>query len=404
MITYSYTAKSNKTGKMITAEVQADSKQAVASLLLRQNMTPIDINEKGDNHGLFGLFKNRIRNKDVILFTRQLSTLISAGLPLAQSLSTVQKQIKNKAMADIIGKVISDVEGGSSLTDAFAKHPKAFNSVFVSLIAAGEASGTLDKVLERIANQKEKEAEIISKVRGAMVYPIIVLAVMIGVVIFMVVGVLPTVEQIYSGVGGAELPLVTKFLLAISNFIRNFWWFIIILLFAAIFLMSRWAQTLGGRRTIDELKIKVWPIKNLFLKMYMGRFSQVGATLIGSGVPLIQTLYICAKSVNNVLIKESIETAAEKVKGGKALSDSLKNDPYFLPLVPDMLRIGERSGSMEKMLAKTAEYYEKEVDNEIKAISTTIEPALMIMMGLVAIVIVTAILLPIYSLVGKDLV
>ena len=403
MLTYKYTAREPVTGKKISSEIKADSEQAAIKAIQKDGLSPINIMAKDVNANYIGRFRNRIKTKDKVLFSRQLSTLINAGLPLVQSLRNVSGQTQNKNLQNVVNIVITDVESGKSFSEALAKHPSVFDSVFVNLVSAGEASGTLDKALERIANQKEKDAEIISKVRGAMVYPIIVLLVMIAVVIFMIVSVLPAVEEVYRGIPGAKLPLVTEVLLFVAHFTIKYWWIELIVIGIVIFLTSRWARSLGGKRTIDRLKMRMWPIGKLFMKMYMARFTRVGSTLVASGVPLIQMLDITGKSVNNIYIQESLQKAVEKVKGGVALSAALKGDENFLELVPDMLRIGEQSGSVEQMLSKTADYYEREVDNEIRAISTTIEPVLMIIMGMVAITIVTAILLPVYSLVGKDL-
>lgn len=399
MINYIYEAKNAKTGEKIKARVQADNEQAAAKLIQAQGLTPISIKADKGEGGLH--FGHRIRTKDKVLFSRQLSTLINAGLPLVQSLRQVSTQTTNKSFQVVINQVINDVEAGKSFSDALSKHPSVFNRVFVNLVAAGEASGTLDKGLERLADQQEKDADIISKVRGAMIYPGVVLIVMICVVIFMVVKVLPQVETIYQGLPGVSLPLPTVVLLWVSHFITHFWWLVIVLIVAAVFFGSRWARTVGGRSAIDKFKMKAWPVGPLFMKMYMARFARTGTTLVGAGVPLIQMLQITGDAVNNVHVAASISRASEKVKGGKALSDALTGDPNFLPLVPNMIHIGEQSGALETMLSKVADYYEKEVDNEIKTINTIIEPVLMIIMGLIAITIVAAVLLPIYGLVNQ---
>lgn len=405
MLSFRYTARDPATGEYIKSDVQAENEQAASKLIRKEGLVPIDIelSEKSAT-GFISKRLNRVKTRDKVLFSRQLSTLINAGLPLVQSLRNVNGQTTSKPLKVVVNKVIADVEAGSTLSVAMGKHPEVFNQVYVSLIAAGEASGTLDKALERLALQQEKDAEIISKVRGAMVYPLIVVAVMIGVVTFMIVSVLPQVEVLYEGMPNAELPLLTRVLLAISNFVTSYWWAVVILLGLAVFFTSRWARTLGGKQVIDKLKMRAWPIGPLFRKMYMARFARTGGTLVSSGVPLIQMLEITANSVNNVHVEASIRKAAEKVKGGKALSDSLQHDPNFLELVPNMLRIGEQSGSMEQMLAKTADYYEKEVDDQIKSISTIIEPVLMVTLGIVAFIIVAAVLLPIYGLAGQSFV
>lgn len=404
MLMYRYTAKDSASGQKVRSIVQAESEQAAAKLIRQQGLSPIEIKlDRGSQAG-FGKFINRIKSKDKVLFSRQLSTLINAGLPLVQSLRSVANQTTSKALKVIISQVIADVEAGSSLSAALAKHPETFNEIFISLVAAGEVSGTLDKALLRVANQQEKDAEILSKVRGAMVYPAVVMLVMVAVVAFMVISVLPQVGQIYADLPGANLPLLTRALLAISGFTRKFWWVVLIFMGVIGFMTTRWARTLGGKRVIDRLKMRLWPFGPLFMKLYMARFARTGSTLVGSGVPLLQMLEISSRAVNNVHIESSLKAAAEKVKGGKSLSESLQNDPNFLELVPNMLKIGEQSGALEDMLAKVADYYEKEVDNQIKTISTIIEPVLMIILGVVAMIIVAAILLPIYGLVGQSII
>jgi type IV pilus assembly protein PilC len=400
MLTYRYTARESATGRYVKADVEADTEQAAAKLIRSQGLVPIDItlSERGPGQSRF----HRVRTKDKVLFSRQLATLINAGLPLVQSLRSVGEQTTSKPLKIVINEVINDVEAGATLSSSMAKHPQVFNQVYVSLIAAGETSGTLDKALERLAIQQEKDADVISKVRGAMIYPVIVLLVMIAVVGFMIVKVLPQVQSLYKGIPGATLPILTRILLGISSFVIHFWWLVIIILALIVFFTTRWARTIGGKRAIDAFKMRVPAFGPLFMKMYMARFARTAMTLVASGVPLIQVLEITSTAVNNVHIQESIKRAIEKVKGGKALSEAIQHDPNFLELVPNMLRIGEQSGSMEQMLGKTADYYEKEVDNEIKSISTVIEPVMMVLLGVVAFIIVAAVLLPIYGLAGKS--
>lgn len=402
MLNFQYTARDPSTGQKVKAQVQADSEQAAAKLLHDQGLAVLDIKALGGGGEGFGNYFKRVKTKDKILFSRQLSTLINAGLPLLQSLRSVGKQTQNKNFQIIINQIIADVEGGNSLSASIGRHPDVFNKVYVSLIAAGETSGTLDKALERLAFQQEKDAEILSKVRGAMIYPIIVLLVMAAVVGFMLVKVLPQVEVLYKGLpGGNQLPLVTRLLLGLSHFIIHFWWVVLILLVLGAVFGSRWARTLGGKRVIDKLKMRAWPIGPLFMKLYMARFARTGTTLVASGVPLIQMLEITGDAIDNVYIEDSLNAAIEKVKGGKALSEAIQGDPNFLELVPDMLSIGEQSGAIEQMLEKVADYYEKEVDTQIRNISTIIEPVLMVLLGVFAFTIVAAVLLPIYGLAGK---
>lgn len=402
MLTFKYQARDPATGKKVSAEVQSANIQSATSLVKQQGLILIDINPvDASSGGLLSRITNRITTKDKVLFSRQLSTLINAGLPLVQSLRNVSSQTQNKALQSIIGKIITDVEAGNSFSQALSKYPKVFNEVFVNLVAAGEASGTLDTALERIANQQEKDAEIVSKIRGAMIYPIIVIVVMIAVVGFMIITVMPQVEKIYADLPGAHLPFITIVLLAVSRFSTKYWWVVLIVTGLLVFFTTRWARTMGGKEVIDKVKMKSPVFGPLFMKVYMARFSRTGTTLVASGVPLIQMLEIVARAVDNVHVERSIKNAIGKVKGGKSLSNSLQGDPNFLTLVPDMIHIGEESGSLEDMLAKTADYYEKEVDNQIKTISTIIEPILMVLLGIVAFAIVAAVLLPVYGLVNQ---
>ena len=399
MLTYTYTARNPASGERIKATVEADSEQSASKLIRAEGLVPVEIKvDRSDvGNGLLARF-NKVKTKDRVIFSRQLATLLNAGLPLLQSLRNVNNQTTSKPLKIIISKVISDVEAGSPLAKAMGRYPEVFDQVYLSLIAAGEASGTLDKALERLADQQEKDADIVSKVRGAMIYPLIVLFVMAGVVFFMLIKVLPQVKTLYSETKGAQLPLVTEVLLALSDFVVHWWWALLVVIGFGLFFTSRWINSVGGKRLTDKVKMRVWPVGPLFMKMYMARFARTGTTLVASGVPLLQMLSITSHAVNNLYIEDALTKATEKVKAGKSLGAALTNDPNFLPLVPSMLKIGEQSGSMEQMLGKAADYYEKELDNEIKAIQTIIEPVMMIVMGLVAFTIVAAVLLPIYNL------
>ena len=397
MLTYVYTAKDTG-GTQIKAEVQADSQRSAAKLLADQGLTPIKIEIKSNGRGLLGK-RSKVKAKDRVLFSRQLSTLVGAGLPITQSLRTVSEQTQNKEMNLVINRIISDVEAGKSLASAFEAHPQVFDNVFVNLVAAGEASGTLDDALERIADQQEKDAEVAAKVKGALVYPAIVLVVIMGVIIFMLTTVLPQVEQLYDDLK-QSLPFITAIMLAISDFIISFWWLVLLMLVAMVYFARRYIETDSGRAVADQFKLSVPLFGKLFRKMYMARFARTGQTLMSTGVPMLEMMRITGNAVNNVHIKSSLEKASIKVKGGKALSDSITGDPNFLPLVPQMINIGEQSGSIDAMMGKAATFYENELDNEIKAISTTIEPILMVVLAIVAGLMVGAILIPVYGLVG----
>ena len=397
---YNYEARDSASNKIVKSVVQADSENAAAKLLTAQGFVPLKIELQDDKTNFFARFSGRITTKDKVVFTRQLATLIGAGLPLAQSLRTVQEQTTNKRMQEIVQEIISDVEGGKSLSDSFAKHPEAFNKVYVALVSAGETSGTMDDSLKRLAAQQEKEAAMMSKIRGAMMYPSIVLVVIILVIGFMLFTVVPQVEGLYRDLNKG-LPFVTLMMIKVANFFSSLWWLVILAMIIGGYFLAQYLKTEQGIRTKDIFKLNVPLFKGMFRKMYMARFARTGQVLLSTGVPMLDMLRITSDAVNNVIISESILRASDKVKGGKALSTSLSNEDYFLAMVPQMIKIGEQSGKIDEMMGKTAQVYEDELDEEIRALSTAIEPVLMVFLAIVAGTMVAAILLPIYSLVGN---
>ncbi|MDR0957365.1 MAG: type II secretion system F family protein [Candidatus Nomurabacteria bacterium] len=397
MQTFKYTARDTATNKIVHSTVQASSEAEAAKLLMAQNIVPTEMSVVNGKGGIS--FGSRVPTKARVIFTRQLATMINAGLPLSQSLSTVRDQTANKNLKNIITEIANSVSGGAALGDSFAKYPKVFNQVYIALVRAGEASGTLDKSLERLADQQEHDADMLSKIRGAMVYPAIVLAVIVGVIIFMLVTLVPQVEMLYSDMG-KELPLQTQILNWVANFVINYWYIVILVIIGLVFLLKWWIQTESGRKTWDTIKLNMPLFSSLFRKMYMARFTRTSETLLAAGVPMLEVLRISADSVNNVVVKEAIIRAARKVKNGKPLSEGLTGEDYILPFVPQMIKIGETSGGIDAMMGKVADFYEKEVDNAIKSISTLIEPILMVCMAFMIGFIVLAVLLPIYEIAG----
>lgn len=397
---FNYEAKDQSTGKMVKATVQADNEHAAAKLLLAQGFTPHTIKEDNGSDNLLAQITGRIKIKDKVVFTRQLSTLIGAGLPLTQSLHTVLEQTENKQLQSVLEDIIANVEGGKSLSESFGKHPKVFDNVFLALVTAGEASGTLDEALRRIAAQQEKDAAMMSKIKGAMTYPAIVMGVIFGVVIFMLVVVVPQVKNLYVDLN-QELPLITQLMVGLADSVVKFGWLMAIGLGIAIYFLRQYFQTESGINVKDTLKLNAPVFGGMFRKLYMARFARTGQTLLNTGVPMLDMLRITAQAVNNTVVAAAIGRAADKVKGGKALSDALRNEDDILPFVPQMISIGEKSGKIDEMMGKAAQVYEDELDEEIKSISTAIEPILMVVLASVAGTLVAAILLPIYGLVNN---
>ncbi len=396
---FTYEARDKASSQVVKSMVQADSESAAARVLIEQGLMPLGIKEIDEDGSFFAKLSGRITTKDKILFLRQLSTLIGAGLPLAQSIHTVLEQTQNKQMQRVIEEVIADIEGGRTLSDAFGKHPQVFDKIVLALVAAGEASGTLDEALKRVATQKEKDAAMMGKIKGAMVYPGIVLLVILGVMTFMLVAVVPQVAKLYDDMH-KELPFLTAIMIAVADFIIHFWFIAIAVIGIVIYFVMQYFRTDSGIHFKDTMKLNIPLFKGMFRKLYMARFTRTGQTLLATGVAMLDMLRISSESTNNVIISKSIDRAAEKVKGGKALSLSLQPEDYILPMVPQMIRIGEQSGKIDEMMGKTAQVFEDELDEEIKAISTAIEPVLMVVLAVFAGGMVGAILFPIYSLVG----
>ena len=397
---FKYRAKDKTTGKTVKGSIQADTESIAGKLLIDQGYIPESVVEEGAD-SIFSKSAQRVTTKDRIMFTRQLATLIGAGLPLSASLRTVAGQTESKGMRAVIEGITTSVESGKSLFEAFSAYPDIFNNVYVSLIQAGEASGTLDLALKRLAEQEEKDASMMSKIRGALVYPAIILVVIIAVLAFMLIAVVPQVRDLYIDMK-QELPGLTKGLVGITEFFGNFWWLILIIVVGGVWGIWKFIKTTSaGRELADNFKIHVPIFGGLFRKLYVSRFARTAEMLLATGVPMLESVTIAINAVSNSVVEKEYSKAIEVIKAGKPLSEALSDMNYMLPLVPQMAGIGEQSGKIDEMLGKAAQVYENELDEQINNISTMIEPILMVIMaGLIGIV-VGGTLLPIYSLVNS---
>ena len=401
MIDYVYTAKDLATDQVVSADVKAESPEAAAKLLVKQKLFPIKIVPKTEGDIMSRLGLNRhVSTKDRVLFTRQLATLINSGLPLAKALRSVEEQIDHANFKSVIATVVASVEGGSSLSDAFAQHPKVFNEIYIALVAAGESSGTLDAALNRLADQQEKDAVIASKIRSAMVYPAIVFVLIIGVIILMLTSVVPQVAQLYEDLH-RPLPLPTQILQWLSAYMINFWWLNVLILGALIFAARKALATEAVELWIDGYKLRMPLFGILFTKVAMARFARTMGTLLATGVPMLQAMETTKRALGNRVLATDMDKAIAEVRGGKALSSSLEVGHHFLHLVPQMLAIGEESGAIDDMMARVATYYENEVDEAVKNLSTTLEPVMMVVLGGIVALMLAAVLGPVYSLVGS---
>jgi len=400
MLTFKYEARDTKSNEKIKGEISANTQKEAIHNLVAQRLSIISLKE--DRGGLLSS-ADKVSTKIRIVFTRQLATLINAGLPIAQAMTTVEEQTQDKTMKRIVQVVRADVEGGRKLSEAFARWPKVFNNLYISITAAGEVAGTLEKSLVRLADQQDKDAAILKKVKGAFIYPIIVMIVMVLVIAYLLSSLVPQVKQLYGDLG-QELPMVTQIVVAVVDFFTEHWFIVALILAILIFFWWRYIKTDKGRITMDSIKLNIPLFKGLFTKLYMARFCRTMEILLASGVHMMETMEISSRSINNVVLEKEVIHDSEYVKGGKPLSEALKHRPgegYILDFVPQMISIGEKSGKIDEMLGKTANYYEDEVDEAVKTIQTLIEPFMMIMLAGMAALVIVAILMPIYQLSGS---
>lgn len=405
MTTYAYTAQ-NASGKVLSGTLNAESHEAAIQELQSQKLRPLVIEEtrasSSSNLNLnLKLFKrNRVKGQELVLFTRQLSTMISAGVPLMRALTTLSKQIKSEYFSGVITQVSNDVGAGTALGNAFAKHPKVFNDVYVNMVRAGESGGILDEILQRLAVQQEKNDSMRKKIKSAMTYPMVLVGITVIAFFGLMIFVIPRIGDIIKDLGGAdaELPGITRFMLGISDFTLHYWYIMIAVIIGLIILLNRYLATKAGKRLIHGLVLRIPVIKNVIVKVVIARFSRTFASLNAAGVGVLEALHVTGAALGNVIFQEMLEKAAEDVKNGKQLSASLSAQPLFPLIVPQMLAVGEETGMTDKVLVKVADFYEEEVDTMIASLSSIIEPIMIAIIGAAVGLIAASVMIPIASL------
>lgn len=402
MLDYQYKARDKSTGHIVSGTIQADGELSAGQLLIKQELYPVELKLKKGNILGKTSTSGSTKLKDRVVFTRQLATLIKAGLTISQALHSTVSQISNKKLQAIIFRLNKAVDGGTQLSDALAEYPDSFDKIYISMVQSGEASGKLEESLLRLANQLEKEADIQSKIRGALIYPAVVMVVILLVMGYMMSSVVPQIAELYKSFN-KELPLLTQIITSASDIITRFWFAIIPALAGLVYGIYKYMKSPPGRRFMDRMKLTMPPTNQLFLKMYMGRFARTLGSLTSSGIQILESLQLVGESMNNSLLLNEITVVAQEVKSGHAMSTSLERTEYFLPLVGQMVKVGEDSGTMGEMLDRLASFYENEVDQQVKNISTLIEPILIVFMGIMVIIIILGILYPVYTLVGGGL-
>lgn len=389
----------DRAGRPQSGILVADNKEAVLSVLRRQQVVPLTVKEKGKEIALPKI-RRGIDEKALAVFTRQFSVMIDAGLPLVQCLQILGEQQENKAFQRIILQVREDVESGSSLANALKKHPQAFGDLYVNMVAAGEAGGILDTILQRLATYIEKAARLKAQVKSAMIYPAAVIAIATLVVYVILWKVIPVFASLFASLG-ADLPLPTRIVVALSKFVGRFWWLILMLVVAGIIAVRRYYATPQGKLVIDRILLKT-PVLGLVLrKIAVARFCRTLGTLLSAGVPVLEALEITARTSGNAVIEQAILEVRKAVEEGKTMAEPLKTCGQFPPMVVQMISVGETTGALDSMLAKIAEFYEEEVDIAVAGMMKLIEPIMIMFLGIVIGGIVISMYLPMFDLISK---
>jgi type IV pilus assembly protein PilC len=399
MATFKYIAKDFQ-GKNVTATMVAESEGAVINSLRRSGLLPVRIlkEEEASEKKRFGLFQKKVKAEAIVVFARQLATMIDAGLPLVQGLETLQQQqVKNAVFADIIRKVKEDVEGGKGLSDSMEKHHRTFGSLIVNLVRAGENSGTLAEIMDRIAKYLEYARSLQKKVKAAMMYPIVVSFMALIITIVLLVKVIPVFATIFESFG-AELPAPTRMLILVSNLTRKYL-LLVLAAFVGLGLGFRtFYKTDKGRLGIDRLKFRIPIFGELIKKVVLSRFSRTLATLVRSGVPILRSLDIVAKTTGNYAIELAVLESAQKIKEGESIAAPLEETQVFPPMVVRMISVGEKTGKLDVMLEKIADFFDEQVNTTLAGLTALIEPLLIAFLGVVVGTIVICMFLPILRL------
>jgi type IV pilus assembly protein PilC len=379
-------------------EMEAVDELAVRGLLRRQGFKSIEIRKKPKNLAEYLPFlSGRVKEKNIVVFCRIFSTMINAGLPLIQCLDLLAQQEDNKYFAKIIRDIKEDIEGGASLTDALKKYPKIFDDLFVNLISAGEAGGILDVVLARLSNYMEKAMKLKGKVKGAMTYPIAVLVISFGVIAVLLLKVIPVFQKMFEGMGG-QLPGPTAMLIAASEFAQSYWWIILGILIAIFIAFNRFYKTEKGHWVIDSLSLKA-PVFGLLLKkVAVAKFARTLSTMLSSGVPILEALTIVSKTSGNKIVENALLKTRQSITEGQSIAEPLEAALIFPPMVVQMIAVGEATGALDAMLSKIADFYDDEVDAAVSAMTTLLEPVMMVFLGGVVGGMIVAMYLPIFKM------
>ncbi|MEK7559169.1 MAG: type II secretion system F family protein [Patescibacteria group bacterium] len=389
-----------KDSKIVRGLVEAKDTAEAVNYLRNKELVPVSVTEDRRNDiSAFIPFFGKVKKGDLVLFTRQLSSMLSSGLTLIKSLEILKEQMVGKAMYEIIDSIVSDIEEGKNFSSAIAKYPEIFSPIYVSIIRSAEASGLLDTALARMADNLEKQAKLRNTIKAALTYPAIVIALMIFVVFVMMTVVIPQLSGLYESLD-VELPFTTKIVIGLSQFTVTFWPFIIVGLILGIFLFRRWHKTEPGKLIMDNLLLKIPVFGPLLKKLILTEFSRTLSLLIGSGTLVVDSLVQTSDTLGNIHYRNAVVDIAKKVENGVTIGDSISSYALFPPILVQLVKIGEQTGKLDETLMKASEYFEDETDQAVKTLTTALEPFIMIILGLGVAFLLVAVITPIYSLIS----
>ncbi len=382
----------------VAGEIEADDRPGAVAALRAKGVVATAVQERQAKAAAVKKVGGSVKDKDLAIYTRQFSTMVDAGLPIAQCLSILSEQSDSKTLREVTGRIAREVEGGATLAESFRKYPKVFDDLFTNMLQVGESGGVLDVVLQRLSGYIEKAAKLKSKVKGAMVYPVTIIGVAMLVIIFMMIFVIPTFAKMFQGLG-ADLPLPTKIVMFISEFTQRYIIFMVLAIVGMIYAIKRYYATDQGSKVIDAFLLKIPVIGMLIRKVAVARFTRTLGTLISSGVPILEGLLITARSAGNRVVEREVMGARTAVTSGRTLSDPLRGSTVFPPMVVHMISVGENTGALDQMLSKIADFYDDEVDTAVNALTALLEPMMIVFLGVVVGGLVVAMYLPIFKLV-----
>jgi type IV pilus assembly protein PilC len=394
---FAYSARPAAGGDIQTGEIELANKDDVLAYLHKQRMIPVSVREKAKEFKI--QFGTGVKTRDIVIFTRQFATMINSGLPLVQSLDILAEQTENVNLRKTIQDVLYDVESGHTLADAMGKHPKIFTDLYVNMVAAGEAGGILDTILLRLASFLEKNDALIRKIKGAMIYPAVILSVAALAIVILLIFVIPTFQKMFAS-AGVPLPLPTRIVIAASAVLQSYWWAIALVIAAIIFALRSFYKTDQGHLTIDKLLLKLPILGDVQRKSAVSRFTRTLGTLVSSGVSILEGLEITAKTAGNRVIHDAVMGSRASIAGGETIAGPLKESGVFPPMVVQMINVGEQTGGLDEMLTKIADFYDEEVDAAVEAMLSAMEPIMIVVLGVVVGGMIVAMYLPIFDMIN----